>query len=182
MAVAALAASCRQEMHDQARYKELAASTFFADGRSARPPVPGTVARGQFRGDDHLHTGREGKDLSARFPFPIDMQVLERGRERYDIFCSPCHDRTGGGLGIIVRRGYRRPMSFMSEDVRRKPAGHYFDVITRGFGAMPDHAAQIPVRDRWAIAAYIRVLQRAQDARREDVPPEEMQRLMGGGR
>lgn len=168
-------------MHDQARYKELAPSSFFADGRSARPPVPGTVARGQLQGDDHLHAGREGKELSARFPFSITLQLLERGRERYDIFCSPCHDRTGGGLGMIVRRGYRRPPSFMSNDVRQKPAGHYFDVITRGFGAMPDYASQIPVRDRWAIAAYIRALQRAQDARREDVPPEEMQKLAGGG-
>jgi len=158
--MAALAlAGCRQDMHDQPRYEPLEASDFFADGRASRPIVEGTVARGQLREDSLLYTGKvDGKD-SEVFPFPVTEEVLQRGRERYDIFCSPCHGRTGEGDGMVVQRGYRRPTSFHMATLRGAAVGHFFDVMTNGWGAMPDYASQVPVNDRWAIAAYIRALQ-----------------------
>ena len=155
------AVACRQAMEDQPRYEPLEASTFFADGRSARPLLPGTVARG------HLDDTAAPGDAP---PFPVTREVLDRGEERYDIFCSPCHDRVGTGDGIVVRRGYTRPPSFHIDRLREAPAGHFFEVMTQGFGAMPNYAAQVPVRDRWAISAYIRALQRSQHAALADVP------------
>lgn len=161
---------CRQDMHDQPKYTPLRESTFFADGRSGRAPVEGTVARGHLRDDTLLHTGKVGNAQATMFPFPIDEAVMARGRERYDIFCSPCHARTGLGDGLVVLRGYRRPPSFHDARLRTAPVGHLFDVITNGFGAMPDYAAQIRAEDRWAIAAYIRALQLSGNATLADVP------------
>jgi len=163
LVVAALAllalAGCRQDMHDQPRYEPLEASDLFGDRRASRPLVDGTVARGELREDALLYTGKvDGKD-AEEFPFPLTEAVLARGRERYDIFCAPCHGRTGEGDGMIVQRGYRRPTSYHALTLQNAPVGHFFDVITNGWGAMPDYASQIEVRDRWAIAAYIRALQ-----------------------
>ncbi len=182
---AAAFAACRQDMHDQPKYIPLRQSTFFADERSARPVVAGTVARGQLREDALLYTGKiDGADATV-LPFPADEALLRRGRERFDIFCSPCHARTGEGDGMIVRRGYRRPPSLHDERLRNAPIGHFFDVMTNGFGAMPDYAAQVPPEDRWAIAAYIRALQLSAHASIADVPPADRARLEeapGGGR
>src|SRR5213079_274138 len=146
-------------MHNQPKYIPLRESTFFADLRSARPLVPGTVARGQLREDSLLFTGKMNGADAALFPLPIDAAAMARGQERFNIYCSPCHGRTGQGDGMIVRRGYRRPPSFHIDRLREAPAGHFFDVITSGFGAMPDYAGQITAEDRWAIIAYVRALQ-----------------------
>lgn len=175
--VAALVAGCRQDMHDQPKYKPYAASTFFADGRSARPPVPGTVARGHLREDEHLHTGKVNGKLVDTFPFAVTRQVMERGQERFDIFCAPCHDQLGTGMGMIVRRGFRPPPSFHDQRLREAPVGHFVDVITNGFGTMYSYAERVPAEDRWAIAAYIRALQLSRNAAREDVPPREWSRM-----
>ena len=169
-AVALLLAGCRQDMHDQPKYIPLRESAFFADGGSARAPVAGTVARGQLRDDTLLYTGKVGAEDAPVFPFAIDAQVMARGRERYDIYCSPCHARTGTGDGMIVLRGYRQPPTLHSERLRTAPPGHFFDVITNGFGAMPDYAAQVRPEDRWAIVAYIRALQLSVTASIADVP------------
>jgi mono/diheme cytochrome c family protein len=184
------AAGCRQDMHDQPKLKPLRASTFFADGRGSRYPVEGTVARGQLKADRVLEEGRaprepapagEAADKGDKggeeefvdyLPFPATAEVLARGRERFDIFCSPCHARTGEGDGMIVRRGYRTPPSLHSERVRTAKLGHLYDVITRGLGAMPSCAPQIRPRDRWAIVAYVRALELSQWAPLADVPAD----------
>ena len=170
-------AACRQDMHDQPRYTALKPSPFFADGSSARSPVAGTVARGDLRDDELLYTGKQGEEPSTVFPFPVDDAVMERGRERFDIYCSPCHGRTGTGDGIVVQRGFTKPPSLVTDRLVEAPPGHFFEIITNGFGAMPDHAAQVRVRDRWAIIAYIRALQLAANAKIYDVPPAERARL-----
>ena len=168
---------CRQDLYNQPRQKPNSASDFFDDGRSARPPVPGTVARGQLNDDPHLYTGRVNGQLVTTFPFPVDRAVLERGRSRYNIYCAPCHDRVGNGDGMVVLRGYRQPPSLHIDRLRQAPVGHYFDVMTNGLGAMPDYAAQIEVRDRWAVVAYVRALQLSQRATTAEVPPEAMRKL-----
>lgn len=177
---ALLASGCDQAMSEQPKRAPLRASSFFADGRSSRLPVPGTVARGQLRLDEHLFRGVSGGEFAATFPFDVTAKVLERGRERFDIFCAPCHDRAGTGRGMIVERGYRAPPSFHIDRLRRAPPGYLFDVMTRGFGAMPDYADQVPARDRWAIAAYIRALQASRDTPKEDIPPDELRKLEAG--
>ena len=174
---ALLLAGCRQDMHDQPKYIPMRPSAFFADSRSARPLVAGTVARGQLRDDSLLYTGKSGGVDADVFPFPVDAAVMARGRQRFDIFCSPCHGRTGQGNGMIVRRGYRPPPTYHQDRLRSAPVGHFFDVITNGFGAMPDYAAQIRAEDRWAIAAYIRALQLSEHASLADVPAAERDRL-----
>ena len=159
-------------MHNQPKYIPLRESTFFADNRSARPIVAGTVARGELHDDTLLYTGKiDGKDADV-FPFPIDAKVMARGQERFNIYCSPCHGRTGQGDGMVVRRGYRHPPTFHQDRLRNAPAGQIFDVITNGFGAMPDYAAQIKVEDRWAIIAYVRALQLSEHASAADVPAD----------
>jgi mono/diheme cytochrome c family protein len=175
--------ACRapQKMASQPRHDPLEESTFFDDGSSARPPVPGTVSRGSLRHDELLYTGRRGGQLVDAMPFPATREVLERGRQRYDIFCAPCHAQTGMGDGMIVRRGYRRPPSLHADQMLEKTLGHYFDVMTHGFGAMPPYASQIPVNDRWAIAAYIRVLQFSQSATMAEVPPDQRAGLAAAG-
>ena len=164
-------------MHDAPRYDPLEASAVFPKGSSAQPLVAGTVARGQLNEDEHLHTGKVGGEIAATFPFPITRADLDRGEDRYNIYCAPCHSRTGDGNGMVVQRGYRRPPSFHIDRLRQAPPGHLFDVITNGFGAMPDYAAQIPVRDRWLIAAYVRALQLSQNAAVAQLSPEAQGRL-----
>jgi hypothetical protein len=157
-------------MHDQPRYEPFEASEFFADGRSARPLVTGTVARGFLEEDEHLHRGRVGGELAELFPFAVDRAVLERGRERYGIFCTPCHDAAGNGNGVVVQRGFKHPPSFHIQRLREAPPGWFFEVITKGYGAMYDYADRVPPADRWAITAYVRALQRSAHATLEDVP------------
>ncbi len=166
-------------MADQPRYKTLAKSTFFEDGRAARPLIPGTVAQGELRADERLYTGKSGGALVTVLPVPLTQELLQRGQERYNIYCAPCHDRMGGGRGMIVLRGYRPPPSYHIARLREAPVGHFFDVITRGFGVMPDYAEQVRPADRWAIAAYIRALQLSQSATLADVPPGKRQELEG---
>lgn len=204
-------AGCQQQMAEQPSYRPLQASAFFEDKRSARAPVAGTVARGQLQTDVHLYQGRRpwepsdaaeiagfvagwggnpwaalGRQIlwspyAETFPFPVTRAVLDLGRERFNIYCAVCHDRSGSGRGMIVRRGFTAPPSLAADDsrgfklrgiqlkLREAPVGYFFDVITHGFGAMPDHAAQVPVPDRWAIIAYLRALQFSQNADLEDV-------------
>jgi len=161
---------CRQDMHDQPRYKPLAKSDFFPDLRSARSPMEGTVARGQLHEDTYFYTGKIGNSPGDYMPFPVNQDVLARGRERFDIYCSPCHSRLGDGNGMIPQRGFRAPPSYHTERLRKAPLGYFFDVMTNGFGAMPEYASQILPGDRWAIVAYIRALQLSQNATSADVP------------
>ena len=170
--LAVLSGACRQDMHDNPRYEPLEASTFFADGRALRMPVEHTVARGTIRTDEHLYTGKIGGQLVDALPVAPTPELLARGRERFNVFCSPCHGRTGRGDGMVVRRGFRAPPTFHDDRLRSAPVGYYFDVITHGFGAMQDYSAQVPVPDRWAIAAYIRALQISQHASIDDVPAD----------
>lgn len=171
MAIAAMGTiACRQDMHDQPKYTPLRRSDFFTDARASRPVPGGTVARGQLRENEALYTGQIGGKPVDEFPFPVTREVLLRGQERFNIFCAPCHDRLGNGLGMAVRRGFRRPPSYHIDRLRQLPVGHFYDVMTNGFGAMPDYSAQVPPEDRWAIAAYIRVLQYSQNANIGDVP------------
>ncbi len=171
---------CRQDMHDQPKYVPLRQSDFFGDNRSARPIVAGTVPRGRLNEDTLLYTGKingaGGPDADV-FPFAITDQTLVRGQERFNIYCSPCHGRTGQGDGMIVRRGYRRPPTYHQDRLRSAPVGHFFDVITNGFGAMPDYAAQISAEDRWAIVAYVKALQLSEHATIDDVPAAERGKL-----
>jgi mono/diheme cytochrome c family protein len=173
LALGLMAAGCRQDMHDQPKYTPYAKSDFFADGRASRPLVAGTIARGHLRADTLLYEGKVAGQLAEVFPFEITPAVMARGQERFNIFCSACHGLTGQGDGMIVRRGYRRPTSFHDERLRQVPPGYVYDVITHGFGAMPDYATQIPVEDRWAIVAYLKALQRSQRATMTDVPAAE---------
>jgi len=169
--LAATTVACRQDMQDQPKYIPLRPTEFFTDGRSARPLIAGTVARGHLDDDAAFYTGKDadGKFV-AEFPFPVTKDVIERGRERFDIYCTPCHDYLGTGNGRIVRRGFRHPPNYHIDRLRQVPPGYIFDVITQGFGAMPDYSAQVRPRDRWAIVAYIRALQLSQNASINDVP------------
>ena len=164
-------------MHDQPKYVPLRESTFFTDVRSARPLVDGTVARGHLHDDELLYVGKVNGNDSTVFPFRVDAAVMARGQERFNIFCAPCHGRTGQGDGMVVLRGYRRPPSIHQDRLRDAPVGHFFDVITNGFGAMPDYAAQIKAEDRWAIVAYVRALQLAGHATLDAVPVAERERI-----
>ena len=172
-------AGCRQQMADQPRYDPLEPSNFFDDGLSARPLVENTVPRGALREDELLYTGMLGGAPATSFPFPVTLDVLQRGRERYDIFCSPCHSRTGYGDGMVARRGFGPPASLHTDILRKQPPGHFFRVITQGFAAMPSYAQQIPPEDRWAIVAYVRALQMSQHASVNDVPPDARAKLAG---
>jgi mono/diheme cytochrome c family protein len=162
---------CRQDMHDQPRFKPLAQSDFYADLRSARPQVEGTVARGQLHEDTYFYTGKIRNNPGDFMPFAVTEDVLARGRERFNIYCAPCHSRLGDGNGVIPSRGFpRRPPSYHTERLRKASLGYFFDVMSSGFGIMPDYSAQIPPRDRWCIVAYIRALQLSQGASVSDVP------------
>jgi mono/diheme cytochrome c family protein len=171
LVVATLSTACRLDMHVQPRQNPLSRSDFFADQRSERPPVEGTVARGDLRADTYFYTGKIGNNPGDVMPFPVTREVLERGRERFNIFCAPCHSRLGDGTGIVPSRGFaRRPPSFHIARLEKAPVGYFYDVITNGFGIMPDYASQIPPQDRWAIVAYVRALQLSQHATMADVP------------
>jgi len=170
LALLCFVSGCRRDMQVQPRYNPYDASNFYGDSRSARPPVAGTIARGQLHLDELLYTGKvDGKDADV-FPFAITRADLNRGRERYNIYCSPCHDVSGSGRGMIVLRGFPQPPSFHIDRLRQAPAGHYFDVMTNGLGVMYSYAARVSPEDRWRIAAYIRALQLSQQATVTDVP------------
>src|SRR5439155_21609228 len=168
LAAALLIAGCHRDMRDQPRYETLEASEIFADGQSARPTPAGTVARGQLQQDEAFYTGKTGGNFVPQAPVAIDRQLLDRGQQRFNIYCSPCHGRTATGDGMIVRRGFRRPPSLHIDRLRDAPAGHFFDVMTHGFGAMPRYGAHVQPQDRWAIVAYIRALQLSQHAEPSD--------------
>jgi len=177
LALIFVTAGCRIDMHIQPYNRPLSKSDFFADGRSARLPVDGTVARGDLRADTYFYTGKVGDNPGDAMPFPVTAEVLARGRERFNIFCAPCHGRVGDGNGFIPSRGFRRPPSYHIDRLRKVPIGYFFDVMTNGFGVMRDYSSQVPPRDRWAIAAYIRALQRSQLATVEDVPEAKREEL-----
>jgi hypothetical protein len=171
LAATSITIGCREDMQDQPRLNPLAKSSFYSDQRSERPPVEGTVARGQLHEDAYLYTGKIDGNLGDTMPFPVTRAVLDRGHERFNIFCAPCHSRVGDGEGFIPSRGFaRKPPSFHIARLQKEPVGYFYDVITNGFGIMPDYAAQIPVSDRWSIVAYIRALQLSQHASAADVP------------
>ena len=179
MALAMLTtAACTQNMANQPRYDPLEASDFFPDSSSARPLPIGTISRDYVMKTEFGETGMIGGKPADRFPFPITAEVMRRGQQRYNIYCSPCHDYVGTGNGMAARRGFRRmPASFHTEDMRMSPPGHFFDVMTNGFGSMPPYANQIAARDRWAITAYIRALQLSQWTTLDSVPEDERRRL-----
>ncbi|HEX7728126.1 MAG TPA: cytochrome c [Terracidiphilus sp.] len=174
-AILALATGCRQDMQDQPKMFPQRGSEMFADHRGARPQVLNTVARGQLHDDSYFYTGvvegangyREERDM---MPFPATLEVLKRGQERFNVYCTPCHSRVGNGLGEIVYRGYKPAANFHDQVRMSQPLSHYFYVMTHGYGAMPDYSAQLTPADRWAVAAYIRVLQLSQNAPATDVP------------
>lgn len=167
-----LLAGCRQGLYDQAKYEPYEASAQFPDGASSRPLPAHTVARGHLREDVGYYTGKdaEGQFVTA-FPMEVTREVLERGRQRFGIFCSPCHGMTGVGNGMIVQRGYKRPASYLEPWVQEMPPGFFFNAMTEGYGVMPSYASQVPPQDRWAIAAWIQVLQAARGVPIPQRPP-----------
>jgi Cytochrome C oxidase, cbb3-type, subunit III len=171
-------ASCRNEMYDQAKAKALSQSDFFPNGQNARPLPPDTVPRGFLREDKALYAGLgpDGKFV-AELPVALTPELLQRGHQRFDIFCSPCHGRQGNGLGMIVERGFKRPSSFHTDRLRQQPIGYFFDVMTQGFGQMSSYASQVPPEDRWAIASYVRALQLSQHARVAELSPDDQSKL-----
>ena len=168
--------SLRQDMANQPRENPLSPSSFFADGRSERPLPDNTVARGELANEALLVP----KDSNA-FPLPLSMELLQRGQERYGIFCQPCHGIQGDGLGMVAMRGMKHPPSFHQDRLRAEPNGYIYDVVTNGFGAMSGYSAQIPPEDRWAIIAYLRALQLSRNARVSELPPDLKEKLMAGG-
>ena len=167
-----LTTACRIDMHVQPRQNPLSRSDFFPDQRSERPPVEGTVARGQLHEDTYFYTGKIGNTPGDMMPFPVTKEVLDRGRERFNIYCAPCHSRLGDGNGFVPSRGFsRKPPSFHIARLQKAPLGYFYDIMTEGFGIMPDYASQIPPQDRWDIVAYVRALQLSQNASMADVPP-----------
>lgn len=176
------AAGCAPNMSDQPKYNPMTPSDLFADGRSARPSIPGTVPYGSLASDPTFYTGRREGEVVERMPVAITPDLLRRGRERFEIYCSPCHGRTGDGQGMVVRRGFRQPPSYFIPRLREAPDGHFFEVITNGFGEMYSYANRVSAADRWAITAYIRALQLSEAATLEDVPTPERGRLLGSER
>jgi hypothetical protein len=164
-------AGCRIDMHVQPRYNPLAKSDFFSDHRAARPLLDGTVARGDERADTYFYTGKMGSNPGEYMPFPVTKQVMDRGRERFNIYCSPCHSTLGDGNGFVPTRGFsKKPPSYHIERLMKAPIGYFFDVMTNGYGIMQDYSAQVSPHDRWCIAAYIRALQLSENATMSDVP------------
>lgn len=164
-----LLAGCRQDMHNQPKFVPQRGTTFFADGRSSRPQVEETVARGQLHEDRYFYSGLQNGQEGTTMPFPVTMDVLARGQERYNVFCTPCHSRVGNGVGMIVQRGYAKAGNFHTARLRAAPLGHFFTVISNGYGAMPDYSSQLTPVDRWAVVAYVRALQLSQNAQQSDV-------------
>jgi mono/diheme cytochrome c family protein len=177
LSVSFVLSGCHRDMRDQPRYEPLEASAMFANHQSARPVPAGTVARGQLAKDEAVETGKSGGQFVAQVPLTINKALLARGRERFNIYCSPCHDRTGAGDGMIVQRGFRQPPSLHIDRLRGAPAGHFFDVMTHGLGAMPRYGPHIKPNDRWAIVAYIRALQLSQSATVDELPSDDRRQL-----
>lgn len=177
----AMSVSCRQDMHDQPKYKPFAASSFWPDQRSVRPAIDGTVARGKLKTDARLWKGKatDGTFINE-LPMPLSKALLERGQARYNIYCTPCHGRSGDGEGMVVQRGFKHPPTYHSDKLRQQPVGYIYDVITNGFGSMASYASRVPMEDRWAIAAYVRVLQFSRNATIDDVPEADRARLAAG--
>lgn len=165
------------DMMDQPKLKPLEESSFFSDGRASRPRVPGTVAWGHLNNDELLATGKVKGQAMDLFPFPVTQDTLHRGQERFQIYCTPCHDKAGSGNGMVVRRGFPKPPSFHEDRLRKAPAGHFVDVMTKGLGRMDSYGDRLAPEDRWAVAAWIRTLQQSQDNALGSIPPEEQARL-----
>ena len=183
-ALALFGAACRQDMHDAPRYEPFESSATFPDGRASRTPPNGTVARGTLQTDAAFFTGKSGALFVNELPFQVTQEALDRGQERFNIFCTPCHGRLGDGQGMVVQRGLRQAASYHQDRLRQERIGYFYDVISNGFGAMQGYAEQVPVRDRWLIASYVRVLQYSQHAPVSDVPADrrrELDRPPAGG-
>jgi mono/diheme cytochrome c family protein len=178
IALILFAVACRRDMQDQPKYKPLAASRFFSDGKSARQLVEGTEP---FQPGDQAISQTADESKATALPFALTPQALDRGQERFNIYCSPCHGRLGNGDGMVVRRGFLAPPSYHIDRLRRAPVGHFYDVMTNGFGAMSSYADKVAPQDRWAVAAYIRALQLSQHATVDDAPPEDRAKLQSGG-
>ena len=179
VAALALSAGCRQDMHQAPCYDPPEASDFFADGRASRPLVAGTIPRGFLREDTAYYTGKQGNAFLAELPVPVTRDLLKRGQERFNIYCSPCHGVTGDGNGMIVQRGFKQPASYHSDRLRAQPAGYIYDVISNGFGAMQDYSAQVVPADRWAVVAYVRTLQFSRNVKAAELPTADRERLEG---
>ena len=174
----ALLTGCRQDMHDQPSYKPYAQSSFWPDQRSARPAIDGAVARGKLKTDTRLWKGRAADGtFITEIPMPVTKALLMRGQQRFNIYCTPCHGRTGEGEGMVVQRGFKHPPTYHSDRLRQQPPGYIFDVISNGFGSMVSYASRIPMEDRWAITAYVKVLQFSQNATTADVPEADRGRI-----
>jgi mono/diheme cytochrome c family protein len=169
MAATLVLAGCRQDMHNQPKFVPQRGTTFYADGRSARPQVENTIGRSQLGEDSYFYTGLVNGKEGDGLPIALNEATMERGQERFNIYCTPCHSRVGNGVGMIVQRGYRPAGNFHTDRLRNAPLGHFFSVMTKGYGAMPDYSAQLTPEDRWAVTAYIRALQLSQDAKQSDV-------------
>jgi mono/diheme cytochrome c family protein len=176
-----LLSACRYDMQDQPKYKPLGRSTFFPDGRMSRPVPAGTIARDELSDKDTVHTGNADGSFVPTIPVPVTKALLERGHDRFDIYCSPCHARTGDGNGMIHQRGFWIPSNLHTERLRSVPPGYLYQVIANGYGAMPDYRDQVPVEDRWAIVAYLRALQLSRHATLADVPQDVRQQLESKG-
>jgi mono/diheme cytochrome c family protein len=171
-------AACRQDMHNGPGFsKPLRESDFYDDKRSERQLIEDTVPRGWLMNDDAFATGKVNGQFVSQLPMPLTRELLERGQNRFNIYCTPCHAKTGLGDGMVVRRGYKQPPSYLDPRLRAQPVGYFYDVISHGFGQMPDYAAQIQPQDRWAVAAYVRALQIAQHATVADVPEQDRPKL-----
>jgi mono/diheme cytochrome c family protein len=164
------ACGIRLDMHDQPKFKPLRKNDFYADARASRPLVEGTVARGQLGNDELFYTGKINNQEADQFPYPVTQQMIERGRERFNIYCSPCHSRVGDGNGMIVQRGFKKPPDYTEDKLMKAPVGHFVNVMTNGFGSMSEYKSQLSISDRWAVAAYIRALQLARKGTAADVP------------
>jgi mono/diheme cytochrome c family protein len=165
-------------MYDQAKTKPLSEGTFFPNGQNARPLPKDTVARGFLREDKAMYAGiAPSGSFVSELPVPLTKELLERGHQRFDIFCSPCHGKQGNGQGMIVQRGFKQPSSFHVDRLREQPIGYFFDVMTQGFGQMSSYATQVPPEDRWAIAAYLRALQLSQHAPVAELSADDRKKL-----
>lgn len=182
LACTLVAAGCHTDMWQQQKVYPMQESTFFADGQTARPLPKGTIARDHLRADDAFFTGFQNGKLITTFPLPVTKELILRGQERFNIYCTPCHGRLGDGEGMIAQRGFalrRPPATYHTDRLRKMPVGHFYDVITNGYGAMFPYAARVEPQDRWAIVSYIRVLELSQNAGAADVNPAEIQAAAG---
>jgi hypothetical protein len=176
--LAAAAGGCRQDMQNQPKYTPLARSRYFPDGRAARPVPRGTVAVDEISNDPVLTTGRANGQFVTSIPLPVTQDLLERGQDRFNIYCAPCHGRTGDGEGMVARQGFKEPANLNGERVRNAPPGYIYQVIVNGYGAMADYSYQIQsVRDRWAVVAYVRALELSRRAPLDAVPEKDRAKL-----